>query len=201
MRTKKLALPVFVLFFIGIIPAAFAGEATEQVRRTVDGVISILNDKELKKPDKVEVRRQKVRKVVDENFDFEEMAKRSLGLHWKNRSPQEQTEFVKLYTDLLQNTYIRKIERYENEKVQYTDERVEGKYALVKTLVVTEHETSIPIDYRIMKKEGKWEVYDIVVEGVSLVNNYRTQFNQIIRSKSYEDLVKKIKDKTIEKEP
>lgn len=201
MKTKKLALSVFVLFFIGIIPAAFAGEATEQVRKTVDGVINILNDKELKKPDKVEIRRQKIRKVVDENFDFEEMAKRSLGLHWKNRSLQEQTEFVKLYTDLLQNTYIRKIERYENEKVQYTDERVEGKYALVKTLVVTEHETSIPIDYRIMKKEGKWEVYDIVVEGVSLVNNYRTQFNQIIRSKSYEDLVKKIKDKTIDKEP
>ncbi len=176
---------------------ANAGEPTDQVKETVDAVMKILSDKELKKPEKEKERRTSIRQTVIKRFDFEEMAKRSLAAHWKDRTPAEQKEFVVLYSDLLENTYIKKIERYENEKVVYHDERVDGDYAAVKTKIVDKKGLSIPVEYRIIKKKDKWEVYDIIIEGVSLVNNYRTQFNQIIRSGSYNDLVKRLREKVI----
>jgi phospholipid transport system substrate-binding protein len=178
-------------------PSALAGEATDQVKQTVDAVIELLNNKELKKPENKELRRKKIRDIINRRFDFEEMAKRSLALNWNKRTPAEKKEFVALFSDLLESTYIRKVERYEHEKVVYTDEKVEGQYAIVKTKIVKTQEVEIPVEYRIFKETDKWEVYDIIVEGVSLVNNYRTQFSQIIRSSSYEELVKKLKNKTI----
>jgi phospholipid transport system substrate-binding protein len=128
------------------------------------------------------------------------MAKRSLGPAWNKRTPDEKKEFVSLFSDLLEDTYIRKIERYDHEKVLYTGERVEGSYAAVRTKVVTEKEVEIPVEYRIFRKDGKWEVYDIIIEGVSLVNNYRTQFSDIIRSESYAGLVKRLKAKVKKEE-
>lgn len=188
---------VFLSFSVFSAQKIEAGEPTEQVKQTVDAVIKILNNKELSKPERLAERRQLVRKTVEKSFDFEEMAKRSLALHWKNRTPQEQKEFVALFSDLLEDTYIRKIERYEDEKVVYTGEKIDGPYATVKTKIITSKEAEIPVDYKIFKKGQKWEVYDIVIEGVSLVNNYRTQFNQIIRSSSYEDLVTRLKKKVV----
>jgi phospholipid transport system substrate-binding protein len=177
------------------VPNADAGEATDQIRETADAVINILNDKELKKPENKQLRSKKIRQIVDKRFDFEEMAKRSLGLAWHKRTPEEKKEFVSLFSDLIENTYIRKVERYEHEKVLYTGERVEGSYAAVKTTVITDKEVEIPVEYRIFKKGTKWEVYDVIIEGVSLVNNYRTQFSSIISSDSYAGLVKKLRDK------
>jgi phospholipid transport system substrate-binding protein len=201
MRRKK---PSFIIIavILGLLLAgrplsAIAGEPTEQVRETVDAVIKILNDKELKKPEKKKERGHKIRETVEKRFNFEEMAKRSLAIHWKDRTPAEQKEFVSLYTDLLEDTYINKIERYEDEKVDYTAEKSDGDYATVKTIITTIKGTKIPVDYRIFKKGAKWEVYDIIVEGVSLVNNYRSQFNQIIRSGSYEELLERLKKKTM----
>jgi len=174
---------------------ADAGEPTDQVKETVDAVMKILDDTELGKPEKEKERRASIRQTIAKRFNFEEMAKRSLSIHWKERTPAEQKEFVALYADLLENSYIRKIERYENEKVVYYDERSDGNYAIVKTKVVNKKGLSIPVDYRIFKEKDRWEVYDIVIEGISLVNNYRTQFTQIIRSGSYNDLVRRLKEK------
>lgn len=176
---------------------AYAGEPTDQVKETVDAVMKILNDKDLKRPEREKERRASIRQTVIKRFDFEEMAKRSLATHWKDRTPAEQKEFVALYSDLLENTYIKKIERYENEKVVYHDERLDGDFAAVKTKIVDKKGLSIPVEYRIIKKKDKWEVYDIIIEGVSLVNNYRTQFTQIIRSGSYNDLVKRLREKVL----
>jgi phospholipid transport system substrate-binding protein len=176
---------------------ADAGEPTDQVKETVDAVMKILNDKELRKPEKQKERRILIRQTVIKRFDFEEMAKRSLAAHWKDRTPAEQKEFVALYSDLLENTYIRKIERYENEKVVYYDEKLDGDYAVVKTKIIKKEGISIPVEYRILRKKEKWEVYDIIIEGISLVNNYRTQFTQIIRAGSYNDLVKRLREKVI----
>jgi phospholipid transport system substrate-binding protein len=176
---------------------AIAGEATDQVKQTVDAVLDVLNNKELKKPENRELRTKKIREIVNKRFDFEEMAKRSLALNWGKRTPEERKEFVTLFSDLLENTYVRKIERYENEKVVYLDERITGQYAVVRTKIIKPQEAEIPVEYRIFKETGKWEVYDIIVEGVSLVNNYRSQFSQIIRSSSYEELVKKLRNKTL----
>ena len=186
------------LSFLSFKPcAALAGEATDQVRQTVDAVMDVLNNKELKKPANRELREKKIREIVNKRFDFEEMAKRSLALNWAKRTPDERKEFVALFSDLLENTYVKKVERYENEKVVYLDERITGQYAVVRTKIVKTQEAEIPVEYRIFKEAGKWEVYDVIVEGVSLVNNYRSQFSQIIRSSSYEELVKKLKTKTI----
>lgn len=177
-----------------------AGEPADQVKQTVDAVLEVLRNKELKRPEKTEQRRASIRAIVDERFDFEEMAKRSLAQHWRKRTPEERKEFVSLFTDLLENAYIKKIEKYEDEKILYGEERIEGDYAALKTQVVTRKEVRIPIEYRLLRKGVKWEVYDVVIEGVSLVNNYRNQFNSILSSGTYGELVKRMKNKTL-KEP
>lgn len=201
MKKSKLFQPLLTLL-TGLCLACFplcadAGEPTDQVKETVDAVMKILNDKELGKPEKEKERRANIRQAVIKRFDFEEMAKRSLAAHWKDRTPAEQKEFVALYSDLLENTYIKKIERYENQKVVYSDEKLDGDYAVVKTKIIDKKGLGIPVEYRILRKKDKWEVYDIIIEGVSLVNNYRTQFTQIIRSSSYNDLVKRLRDKVV----
>ncbi len=195
---KSLVLSIFCLaVFTAAPPRTFAGAPTDQVKQTVDEVITILNNKELKKPENSKARSAKIREVIVKRFDFAEMAKRSLGIYWKQRTPAEQNEFVSLFSDLLEDTYIRKIERYENEKVTYVGERTEGQYSTVKTEIIGTNEVEIPVDYRIFRKGDKWEVYDIVIEGVSLVNNYRSQFYQIIGSGSYGELVKKLRAKVV----
>jgi phospholipid transport system substrate-binding protein len=173
----------------------YAGDPRNLMKQTIDKVIDILKNKELKKAEKTNERRVAIRKVVGERFDFEEMAKRSLALHWKKRTPAERKEFVPLFSDLLERSYIKKIEGYTDEKFLYTDEKIDVDYAVVNTRIITKRNVEIPIEYRLLNKNGKWEVYDVVIEGVSLVNNYRNQFNKIIREKSYEDLVKRMKNK------
>lgn len=189
---------VFISFFPGGIPLACAGEPTDQVKQTIDKVLDILKDKELKNPGKEKERRIALRKEVDKRFDFEQMSMRTLALHWKKRTPEEKKEFASLFSDLLERAYINKIESYTNEKIVYTGEKIEGDYALVKTNVITERNVDIPIEYRLIKEDGQWMAYDVVIEGVSLVNNYRNQFNGIIRSSSYEELVRRLKNKEIE---
>jgi len=191
------------IFCLSLFPAAsrcFAGEPTDQVRQSVDAVLEVLKDKELKKPEKEKIRRDKIREIVDRIFDFAEMSRRSLSVHWKKRTAEEQKEFVSLFSDLLEDTYRKKIEKYSDEKIIYTGESVAGGNAVVKTKVITKKETDVPLDYRLMKEESKWKVYDVVIEGVSLVNNYRSQFNEILGSNPYGELVKRLKNKTL-KEP
>ncbi len=201
MNTPILRISVALLLcfcFLSLAPRrAIAGEATQQIKETVDAVIDVLNNKELKKPENRDMREKKIRDIVNKRFDFEEMAKRSLALNWNKRTPEEKKEFVSLFSDLLENTYVKKIERYENEKVAYLDERITGQYAVVKTKIVKPQEAEVPVEYRIFKRTDKWEVYDIIIEGVSLVNNYRSQFSEIIRSSSYTELVNRLKKKTL----
>jgi phospholipid transport system substrate-binding protein len=187
------------LFLITVSISAYADTPTNLMKQTIDKVIDILKNKELKKPGKAQERRAEIRKVVGERFDFEEMAKRSLALHWRKRIPEERKEFVSLFSDLLERTYIKKIETYTDEKILYTDEKIEGNYAVVKTKIITKSNVEVPIDYRLLNENGDWKVYDVVVEGVSLINNYRSQFNDIIRRDSYEELVKRMKNKEQEK--
>ena len=197
-RCSKALVFLICLTISGAFPVnCFAGEPTEQVKQTVDEVIKILNNKELKKPEKEKERKAKIRATVEERFDFAEMAKRSLGIYWGKRNPAEQKEFITLFSDLLEDTYIRKIEKYDNERVVYVGETEEGSYAAVKTKIVSTSGIEVPVVYMIFKKGAKWEAYDILVEGVSLVNNYRTQFNHIISTSSYEELIKKLKAKAV----
>lgn len=168
---------------------------TVVVRGTIDEVIRLVSDEGLKTPDQAAHRRQLLEEIIGQHFDFEEMAKRSLAAHWRNRSEAEHQEFATLFQSLLSKTYASKIENYAGEKVQYLKERLKDSYAEVQTTIVS-NKTEISLDYRLLLKDGDWRVYDVVVDGVSLVKNYRVQFDRIIRHSSYEELVKTLRDKS-----
>jgi phospholipid transport system substrate-binding protein len=176
-------------------PAA-AGVATDQLKGAVERVLKTLDDPTLKGEARLPERRAAVRKIANEIFDFGEIAKRSMARHWQPLSETQRNEFVGLFADLLERSYISKIETYGGEKIQYTAERADGEYATVSTRIITKNGTEVPVDYRMIKRPGDhWLVYDVSIEGVSLVSNYRTQFNKIIQTSSYNELVSKLKNK------
>jgi phospholipid transport system substrate-binding protein len=172
---------------------ALAGPPTDQLRSHVDRVIKTLEDPQLKQESKALERRTMVRRIADEIFDFGETAKRSLGRHWQARTPAEREEFVQLFADLLERSYISKIELFNGERVTYSGETIDSDVATVRTRLITKQSTEIPVDYRMLKRGDRWLVYDVIIEGVSLVGNYRTQFNKIIQTSSYPELIKKMK--------
>ena len=175
-------------------PAA-AGVATDQLKGAVERVLKTLDDPTLKGEARLGERRAAVRKIANEIFDFGEIAKRSMARHWQPLSEGQRTEFVGLFADLLERSYISKIETYGGEKIQYTAERADGDFATVSTKIITKNGTEVPVDYRMIKRTDRWLVYDVSIEGVSLVSNYRTQFNKIIQTTSYNELVSKLRNK------
>ena len=187
-----------VILLVGGASADPGGAATEAVRSTINEVIRVLKDAELKKPGRAEERRRLLEKVIGDRFNYEEMARRALGAQWNKLSDQERQEFVDLFKGLLSGTYTDKIEGYSGEQVHYLNERLEADYAEVRTKVASD-KTEIPLDYRLLNKSGDWRVYDVVVDGVSLVNNYRSQFTKIIRESSYADLLEKLREKSKKK--
>ncbi len=175
-------------------PAA-AGVPTDQLKGAVERVLKTLDDPALRGETRLGERRAAVRKIANEIFDFTEIAKRSMARHWQPLSEAQRTEFVGLFADLLERSYISKIETYGGEKIQYTAERADGDFATVSTRIITKNGTEVPVDYRMVKRTDRWLVYDVSIEGVSLVSNYRTQFNKIIQTTSYNELVSKLRTK------
>jgi len=172
---KKITLYLFVAAILLVINprSAAAGEPTEEIRAAVSRGVEILNGAKLDGgKDKAETI-GRLKKVVYPLFDFEEMAKRSLGAHWRRLDPQRQKEFVTLFTDLLEKTYANSINLYDGQKVIYTGESIDQDYAEVGTKIVTKKGEAYSADYKLHRVAGKWKVYDIVAEGISVVNNYR----------------------------
>jgi phospholipid transport system substrate-binding protein len=174
---------------------ARAGAPLDQLRAQIDRVLKVLDDPDMKKDGRAHDRRVAVRKIADDIFDFHETAKRSLARHWQPRTAAERDEFVRLFADLLERSYISKIELYGGEKIAYLGDAVDGDQAIVRTRIVTKNGAEVPIEYRMLRKNNRWLVYDVIIEGVSLVANYRSQFNKIIQTSSYAELVKKMKVK------
>ncbi len=185
------------LLLLGVVAVqpAMAGGATDAMKHTIDEVLTTIRDKELKQSGKAEERRQRLEQIVGDRFDYQEMSRRSLGAPWSTLSDKDKQEFVALFQTLLTNSYADKIESYSGEGVKYINERIENDYAEVRTKVLT-GKVEIPLDYRLLNKGGDWRVYDVVVDGVSLVNNYRGQFSKILRSSSYADLVDQLRKKS-----
>lgn len=182
-----------------ILASTACASITDDVKRTVDDIIKIVSDKEMKKAASEQKRRAAIKKALSHIFDHQEMAKRSLGKHWNQRTPNERKQFVDLFASLLENSYAGKIESYNNEKVVYLKETVDDSYAEVKSKIINQKQDEFTVDYRLYKAaNGKWMVYDVVIEGVSLVSNYRTQFNKIIAANGYPELVKKLQTKSNE---
>jgi len=184
---------VGLMIYLSIVSPCFAGsEITKELKGTIDKVIKIVKDETLKN-DK-QARRAALQKAIDQRFNYRQMVIRSLAKNWDARSDQEKQEFIVLFKSLLENSYAGKLEAYRDEKINYLDEIIKGEYALVKTEVVRRSST-IGVDYKLIQENGNWKVYDFVIEGVSMIRNYRSQFTKIIRRDSYEVLVQKLADK------
>jgi phospholipid transport system substrate-binding protein len=187
---------------LGNISAAHAAklpDPTEQLRPFIEKMVGILTDPDLQGEEQSAQRREKVMASASEHFDFHEMSKRVLGKTWRTLSKDEQKYFVTLFTSLLENAYISKIEGYSKQKVVFKDQRLKGQRAQVKTNIV-DNNTAITVLYTMALKDGVWKVYDIVVEGVSLVRNYMEQFRSILRKEGYASLVNQVENKVTELE-
>jgi len=179
---------------------AFAGPPTDQLRGAIDRVIAVLDDPALKAPGRLAERQAAVRKVAEGIFDVRETASRALGRHWRARTEAEQIEFVGLFADLLEQAYLGRLELSGGERVVYLGESISGDYAVVRTKVLLPKTgTEVPVDYRMLRRDERWLVYDVAIEGISLVANYRSQFTRIIEEGSYQELVKRMKAKQAER--
>jgi len=176
----------------------FAGAPTDQIRASVDKIVAILNNPRFKSEARSKERRDQLKQAISSRFDFAEMARRSLGSQWRRLTPKEQEEFVRLFTDLLERAYIDRIEAYSDEKFAYIRENLDKGYAEVMSRIVTNKGEEFSLNYKVHLVGSEWKVYDVVVENISLVNNYRSQFNRIITNSSYEELIRKMKEKQIE---
>jgi len=184
-----------LLLIVAIAGPALAADPMEEIKQTTNRILSIVTNPALKAPQKIAEKEKLIRQAVDERFDWEEMARRSLATHWANRTPEERKEFVRLFSDLLERTYMKKVEDYSGEKVLYEGETKDGDYAAVKVKIITKKNQDIPVEYRLRKEGNDWFIYDVSITGVSLVNNYRSQFNSIIMQSSYENLIKRLREK------
>lgn len=171
---------------------------TQVVQQATEHVLQVVQEAELAAPAVQERRRVEVQRIADRLFDFPEMARRALAIHWRDRTPQEQGEFVLVFKQLLARAYLGKLENYAGEQIVYLGETVDGDFATVRSKIVTGRTSEIALSYRLHQVGSRWAIYDVLIEGVSFVGNYRSQFNRIISKTSYEDLVKKLRLKELE---
>jgi phospholipid transport system substrate-binding protein len=185
-----------LLIVVILLPAlSVAAGPTDQVRATVDKVLVIVKNSSLKSPAQKKDLQARLAEIIYPRFDFTEMAKRSLGPHWGRRTPEEQREFVKLFAELLGKSYADRIESYTSQNVLYTREVEDKNYAEVDTTIVSDKQEKVSINYKLHSVDKEWRVYDLVIEDISVINNYRSQFNRVIARSSFEELVRMLKEK------
>jgi phospholipid transport system substrate-binding protein len=198
----RLALLVIMLISLWGAQVEAAISPLEQVRTTVTGIIGVMQSKDLAKPDKKIARREKIMAYVTQRFDFEEMSKQTLAAKWRDLSPDQRKEFIRLFSELLKNTYIGRVEAYSDEEILFDKELFDGDQqtrAMVYTKVVKNNQ-EIPINYKLMVKNDEWFVYDVMIEGVSLIRNYRTEFARVLNQERYAGLIKRLQDKVDKRE-
>ena len=194
MILKQFFMPILFGFMMTLASSAIAvGNATDSVRMSVDSIIGILKDAGLDQSAK----REKIRAAIAERFDFRAMSQRTLATNWRKASKKEQQQFVELFTELIQNTYIGRVEAYTNEEVQYPGEKVTGNRAVVDTLIVTSSK-EIPVTYKLYLKDNRWLVYDVYIEGVSLISNYRNSYHEIVKRDGFAGLLSQMEEKVKE---
>jgi phospholipid transport system substrate-binding protein len=191
---KRFSVPILFGIMMILASTAFAAaNATESVRISVEAILVILKDAGLDKPAK----REKIRGVIAERFDVRAMSQRTLATNWRKASKEEQQQFVKLFAELIQNTYIGRVEAYTNEEVKYPGEKIMNDRAVVDTLIVTSSK-EIPVTYKLYLKGGQWLVYDVNIEGVSLISNYRSSYQEIVKNEGFTGLLAKMEEKVKE---
>jgi len=179
--------------------AATAGAPTEVVKSTVDRVIKILTDPKYKGEANKEARRKLLRETISPRFNFQEMAKRALGAEWGRRTAEEQREFVKLFTAFMEKTSVQNIESYDNERFIYTGEKINDSQAEVMGKILNTQGEETKISYMLHRVGSEWKAYDLVIAGISFVSNFRSQFSRVIRTSSYEGLLRVMREKLEDK--
>ena len=190
---KKLGFVVVLCLVFAI--SGNAGEPLQVVKIAADKAIEILKDPKLQGNDKKKERIERLREAVNPIFDYEEMAKRALGPHWRRRSPAEQEEFVRLFRDFLEKIYSDKVDLYEGQKVVFGRETIDNDFAEIESTVIGVKGDEYSVVYKFRRADGKWRVYDAVIENISMVNNYRSQFDRVIAKSSYDELKRMLKEK------
>ena len=188
MKTIRLAVLATTLGLC-LAAQAWAGAPIDQARQNTDQILKVLGDPALNDAE----RRTAVRRVAEEMFDMSEAAKRALGRHWQSRTPAEREEFIRLFADFLENTYLSKLVLYSGERVSYVSESIDGDLASVRAKILRKQGPEVPVEARMLRRGDRWYVYDISVEGISMISNYRSQFNAIIQKSSYEQLVQRLR--------
>jgi phospholipid transport system substrate-binding protein len=183
----RLFVAVTITMVLALARLAAAGEPTDTLRTRVDEVLRLL--------EQPGHHRAQLRKLAEGLFDAEEMSRRALGPHWNARTPEERRQFVQLFADLLERSYLSRVESGRGGTVLYTAESVSGEEATVRTKIITPQRTEVPVDYRMLRRDNRWQVYDVNIEGVSLISNYRSQFNSVIQSSGYAALVERLRSK------
>ena len=183
------------LFGLLMAITVYAGEPLELVKSATDHALAVLRDPKLKAPEKHKERVEQLKQVINPIFDYDEMARRTLAAHWRRRSPAEQEEFIRLFRAFLEHVYADRIDLYEGERFVFGRETIEQDYAEVESKVIGSKGEESPVIYRLKRSDGKWKIYDAVVENISLVNNYRSQFDRVISKSSFDELKKMLKEK------
>ena len=184
-----------LLLAFGATGFSLAGEPSNQIKQTTEKILAIVQSPALKGQDKDEERQAQMKKVVGERFDWASMSRSAIGKYWGGLSEAQRTEFTSLFSELIEKTYMSKVESYSGEKIQYKGDKIDGMYGVADVVIVTLRGADIPVSYRVQKKGAEWLVYDVSIEGVSLVNNYRSQIGAILNSSTYDALIGKIKAK------
>jgi phospholipid transport system substrate-binding protein len=195
LRLGRVAIRLVALVLVVLAPATgWGAEPTEQLKTQLERVLQVTQDPEVKKGGRVAERRA-VRKIAEEIFDFGDTARRALARHWAQRSAAEREEFVAVFTDVFEHAYLSKVELLQGDRVAYLGDSIEAGVATVRTKLTTKQGSQLGVDYRMQQRgsSGRWMVYDVLIEGVSLVDNYRNQFNSVIQRSSYQELVRRLK--------
>lgn len=189
-----LVVSLSLLMFFTDPTTSMAGPPTDQIKATVENAVGLLRESR-HKPAAINDRRDQLKQILFTRFDFSEMARRALGAHWRRRTASEQQEFVQLFTELLERQYAGIIESYTDEKIVYVGERTDGTFAEVNSKIFTGKGQELSINYKAQLIGQDWKVYDVIAEDISMVNNFRSQFNRVISSSSYDELVRRLKEK------
>jgi len=188
---KRLLLTLMAGIALTFTVMSHAGNTpTDDVRTSVDAMLEILKNEQLDKEDK----RAQMSTVINERFDFRAMSQRTLATNWKKTSNEEKQQFIALFSQLIESSYVGKIEAYTNEKVEYPGEKVKGRKAVVETLIITSS-ADVPVNYKVYQKGDQWLVYDVVIEGVSLISNYRSSYQEIMKKEGFDGLLAKMQAK------
>jgi phospholipid transport system substrate-binding protein len=198
-RTAATAAILGILILVPVTRAVPEAGPMAEVKAAVDRVVAILSQPDADCPDPFREKLERVVKVVENNFADQEMVRRTAGAHWKKLNPEERKELTGLFTKLLWRSYMGRLKLFENQKITYSKELIDGDYAQVESLIAHRGEM-IPLDYRLKRLDGRWMIYDMIIDGMSLVANYRRQFNKIINREGYPGLVSRLKKKLDEVE-